>query len=49
MAIANFIEELSANFDIFGTLNGKILRFTKSINFDAFLIQIKKENYQKGI
>jgi hypothetical protein len=44
MAIANFIEELSKDFDVFGKLNGKILRFTKGINYDAFLIQLKKES-----
>ncbi len=44
IAIANFIEELSEDFDIFGKLNGKILRFTKGINFEAFLIQIKEES-----
>ncbi len=42
MAIAVFIEELSKDFDIFGKLNGKILRFTIGINYDAFLIQLKK-------
>lgn len=43
MAIANFIEELSENFDIYGKLNNKILRFRKGTNYEAFLIQLKKE------
>ena len=33
MAISNFIEQLSEDFDIFGKLNNKISRFTKGINF----------------
>lgn len=44
MAIANFIEELSEDFDIFGKLNNQVLRFKKGINYDAFLIQLKKES-----
>ena len=44
MAIINFIEQLSEDFDIFGKLNNKILRFTKGVNYEAFLIQLKKKS-----
>ena len=46
MAISNFIEQLSEDFDIFGKLNNKISRFTKVIIYEAFLIQLKKKSWE---
>jgi len=43
MAISNYFEELSIDFDIYGKLNGAYVRFKKGDNYEAFII-ILKEN-----
>lgn len=41
MAISNYIEELSEDFEIYGKLKHELLRFEKGVNYEAFIIQLK--------
>jgi len=43
MAISNYFEELSEDFEIQGKLRYELLRFTKGVNYEAFIIQLKNK------
>lgn len=43
MAISNYFEELSEDFEIQGKLKYDISRFTKGVNYEAFIIQLKNK------
>lgn len=43
MAISNYFDKLSEDFEIQGKLKNELLRFKKGVNFDAFIIQLKNK------
>ena len=43
MAISNYFDKLSEDFEIQGKLENELLRFKKGVNFDAFIIQLKNK------
>jgi hypothetical protein len=48
MAISKYFDELSETFDIKGAIDKKWLPYEKNINYSAFLISLKKLNYEKN-
>jgi hypothetical protein len=43
MAISNYFDELSEDFEIQGKLKHELLRFSKGVNYEAFIIQLKNK------
>ena len=43
MAISNYFDKLSEDFEIQGKLKNELLHFKKGVNFDAFIIQLKNK------
>jgi hypothetical protein len=43
MAISNYFDKISEDFEIQGKLKNKLLRFKEGVNFDAFIIQLKNK------
>jgi hypothetical protein len=43
MAISNYFDELSEDFEIQGKLKHELLRFKKGVNYEAFIIQLKNK------
>jgi len=41
MAISNYFDQLSEDFEIQGKLKHELLRFSKGVNYEAFIIQLK--------
>lgn len=43
IAISSYLHELSVDFEILGKLKYDLLRFTKGVNYEAFVIQLKNK------